>query len=172
MYSGILRPISMSSSSTRQCAWQQVERRWIGWLFHLYSITVPWAGQYVKGDPSKPLHQCNLYGSKEAGAKLGEMLKIGTSRHWTEVTAGLHTSMISNVFRQWRWWRESPIWAQTQWGNTSFPWRSGWKRRTRRTGWGWAGTMTTVKSCAQTRHRARQQTRHLPVRQQTRNPVK
>ena len=49
--------------------------------------TVSPAGQYVKGDPSKPLHQCNLYGSKEAGAKLGEMLKIGTSRHWTEVTS-------------------------------------------------------------------------------------
>ena len=46
---------------------------------------VPLAGQYVKGDPSKPLHQCNLYGSKEAGAKLGEMLKMGTSRHWKEV---------------------------------------------------------------------------------------
>ena len=47
--------------------------------------TVSPAGQYVKGDPSKPLHQCSLYGSKEAGAKLGEMLKMGTSRHWKEV---------------------------------------------------------------------------------------
>ena len=42
------------------------------------------AGQYVKGDPSKPLHLCNLYGSKEAGAKLGEMLKMGSSKPWKE----------------------------------------------------------------------------------------
>ena len=46
--------------------------------------TVPPAGQYVKGDPSKPLHQCNLYGSKRAGEKLGEMLKMGSSRPWKE----------------------------------------------------------------------------------------
>ena len=38
----------------------------------------------MKGDPSKPLHLCNLYGSKEAGAKLGEMLKMGKSKPWKE----------------------------------------------------------------------------------------
>ena len=53
----------------------------------LFHPTVSPAGQYVKGAPSKPLHQCSLYGSKEAGAKLGEMLKMGTSRHWKEVTS-------------------------------------------------------------------------------------
>ena len=48
------------------------------------TLIVPLAGQYVKGDPSKPLHLCNLYGSKEAGAKLGDMLKMGASRPWKE----------------------------------------------------------------------------------------
>ena len=38
----------------------------------------------MKGAPSKPLHQCNLYGSKEAGAKLREMLKMGKSKPWKE----------------------------------------------------------------------------------------
>ena len=38
----------------------------------------------MKGDTSKPLHQCNLYGSKEAGAKLREMLKMGKSEPWKE----------------------------------------------------------------------------------------
>ena len=42
-------------------------------------------GKYVKGDPSKPLHQCNFYGSVDAGDKLREMLKLGASRPWKEV---------------------------------------------------------------------------------------
>ncbi len=31
-----------------------------------------------------PLHQCSIYGSKEAGAKLDAMLKLGASRPWPE----------------------------------------------------------------------------------------
>ena len=42
------------------------------------------SGKYVKGDPTKPLHQCNFYGSVEAGNKLKEMLVLGASRPWKE----------------------------------------------------------------------------------------
>ena len=42
------------------------------------------SGKYVKGDSTKPLHQCNFYGSVEAGNKLKEMLVLGASRPWKE----------------------------------------------------------------------------------------
>ena len=41
----------------------------------------------MKGDPSKPLHQCNFYGSFEAGNKLKEMLRLGGSKPWKEQMA-------------------------------------------------------------------------------------
>ena len=41
----------------------------------------------MKGDPNKPLHQCNFYGSYEAGNKLKEMLKLGSSKPWKEAMA-------------------------------------------------------------------------------------
>ena len=78
----ILQPSSTSSSSTVRCVWQQVRWR----MRILDTLIIPLSGQYVKGDPSKPLHLCNIYGSTEAGAKLGEMLKMGASRPWKEVT--------------------------------------------------------------------------------------
>merc|ERR1712203_1233858 len=40
--------------------------------------------RYVPGDPKKPLHRCNFYGSVEAGDKLKEMLVLGASRPWKE----------------------------------------------------------------------------------------
>jgi peptidyl-dipeptidase A len=42
------------------------------------------SGSYVPGDPSKPLHRCNFYGSKAAGRKLSSMLEMGRSRPWKE----------------------------------------------------------------------------------------
>ena len=36
-----------------------------------------------------PLHRCSIYGSKEAGAKLDAMLKMGTSRPWPEALAAM-----------------------------------------------------------------------------------
>ena len=50
------------------------------------------AGKYVKGDKRKPLHQCNFFGSLRAGDKLAEMMKLGSSRPWKEVsTVSRHT---------------------------------------------------------------------------------
>ena len=50
----------------------------------LYTF-VPTSGKYVKDDPGKPLHQCNYYGSKEAGDKIGNVMKMGASRPWKDV---------------------------------------------------------------------------------------
>jgi peptidyl-dipeptidase A len=36
-----------------------------------------------------PLHRCSIYGSKAAGAKLKEMLEMGTSRPWPEALEAL-----------------------------------------------------------------------------------
>ena len=72
--------------------------------FQFYKVLCEVSGQYVKGDPDKPLHRCNFYGmlscrencymkcisvvisgSKEAGDKLMTMLELGSSKPWKEV---------------------------------------------------------------------------------------
>jgi len=52
--------------------------------FQFYQALCLESGQYVPGDPEKPLHRCNFYGSKKAGNKLREMLKMGASKPWPE----------------------------------------------------------------------------------------
>ncbi|XP_054280631.1 angiotensin-converting enzyme-like isoform X2 [Macrosteles quadrilineatus] len=43
------------------------------------------AGQYNPKDPaSKPLHQCDIYQSTEAGNLMGDMLQLGSSKHWQD----------------------------------------------------------------------------------------
>jgi hypothetical protein len=52
--------------------------------FQFYRALCLESGKYVPGDPKKPLHRCNFYGSREAGDKLREMLQMGASRPWME----------------------------------------------------------------------------------------
>merc|ERR1719419_643466 len=52
--------------------------------FQFYRAMCLQSGRYVPGDPKKPLHRCNFYGSVEAGDKLKEMLVLGASRPWKE----------------------------------------------------------------------------------------
>ena len=142
----LLRP-STSSSSTVQCVWLQVRIRLkinLDCGYSNYSIG-HWQGSMWRGI----LASHSICVTSMDPKRLG--LSLAICSRWEHPDHGK---------RPWKWWRDSLKWAQTRWGNTSFPWRSGWRRRTRRTGWGWAGTMMTVKSCAPTRHRARQQTRH------------
>ncbi|CAL8102819.1 unnamed protein product [Orchesella dallaii] len=42
------------------------------------------AKQYDPDDPSKPLHDCSIYGSKEAGKQFADMLRIGSSAPWQD----------------------------------------------------------------------------------------
>nr|QNF22884.1 putative angiotensin converting enzyme precursor [Lycosa tarantula] len=42
------------------------------------------AGQYEENNPDKPLHECDIYGSKEAGTLMRKMLMMGSSKPWPE----------------------------------------------------------------------------------------
>lgn len=42
------------------------------------------AGQYEPNNPEKPLHKCDLEGSKVAGQRLRDGLSLGLSKHWSE----------------------------------------------------------------------------------------
>ncbi|XP_023709010.1 angiotensin-converting enzyme isoform X1 [Cryptotermes secundus] len=42
------------------------------------------AGQFDPNDPKKPLHECDIYRSTEAGNLLGKMLQMGSSRPWPD----------------------------------------------------------------------------------------
>lgn len=42
------------------------------------------SGQYEAGNVEKPLHKCDLEGSKIAGQRLRAGLSMGLSKHWSE----------------------------------------------------------------------------------------
>ncbi|XP_046740506.1 angiotensin-converting enzyme-like [Diprion similis] len=42
------------------------------------------AGQYDPNDPNRPLHRCDIYGSREAGIAMRQMMKLGSSLPWQE----------------------------------------------------------------------------------------
>ena len=52
--------------------------------FQFYRALCLASGAYAPGDPARPLHRCNFYGSRAAGDKLKEMLKLGASKPWKE----------------------------------------------------------------------------------------
>ncbi|KAK3922188.1 Angiotensin-converting enzyme [Frankliniella fusca] len=53
--------------------------------FQFYRALCIEAGQYKPDDPnSEPLHTCDFYKSKAAGAKLAAGLALGSSVHWTQ----------------------------------------------------------------------------------------
>ena len=168
----LLRP-STSSSSTVQCVWLQVRIRLkinLDCGYSNYSIG-HWQGSMWRGTLASHSICVTSMDPKRLGLSLAicsrwEHPDHGKRWHYVTKTKSHKSTLFLHFVRRWRWWQESRICAQMLCENTSFPWRSGWRRRTRGTGWGWAGTMTTVKSCAQTRHPVIQQTSHpQPVRQ-------
>ncbi|XP_044757835.1 angiotensin-converting enzyme-like [Coccinella septempunctata] len=70
------------------------------------------SGEYVPGDPKKPLHMCDIYQKVEAGDILKEMLKMGSSKPWPEalhVVTGqsfMDASAILEYFRPLQIWLE------------------------------------------------------------------
>jgi len=52
--------------------------------FQFYRSLCIEAGQYDPEDPSSVLHNCDIYRSKEAGAKLASVLSMGSSKPWPE----------------------------------------------------------------------------------------
>lgn len=51
--------------------------------FQLHRAVCIEAGQYVKDDPLKPLHKCDIDGSKAAGKLIENGLRLGLSQHWS-----------------------------------------------------------------------------------------
>jgi len=94
--------------------------------FQFYKALCEEAGEYIPGDPAKPLHRCNIYGSKAAGDKMRDMLKLGASRPWKEamrVMTGqpeMDTGAIREYFRPLENWliqRNKENNVQVGWGD-------------------------------------------------------
>lgn len=61
------------------------------------------AGQYDPNDPAKPLHECDIYRNKAAGAKLAAMLQMGSSKPWPEAMKAItgQDKMDAGAFRDY-----------------------------------------------------------------------
>jgi len=95
--------------------------------FQFYRAICLEAGIYEPGNPDKPLHQCNFYGSKKAGDKMREMLKLGASRPWKEamqVMTGqpeMSTMALREYFKPLEDWlikKNRETGTQVGWGET------------------------------------------------------
>ncbi|XP_063595383.1 angiotensin-converting enzyme-like [Penaeus indicus] len=53
--------------------------------FQLHKSLCMQAGEYVPGDPAKPLHRCDISSSIRAGNAMREMMRLGSSKPWPEV---------------------------------------------------------------------------------------
>lgn len=53
--------------------------------YQLYRVFCLKTGQYEKGNPEKPLHECNLYGKPEVGNLIAEGLHYGRAKHWSYI---------------------------------------------------------------------------------------
>ncbi|XP_076040677.1 angiotensin-converting enzyme-like [Oratosquilla oratoria] len=51
--------------------------------FQFHKALCGLADQYDPQDPSKPLHQCDIYQSTTAGNAFADLLKLGSSKHWS-----------------------------------------------------------------------------------------
>ncbi|XP_046453162.1 angiotensin-converting enzyme-like [Daphnia pulex] len=71
--------------------------------FQFYKSLCTTAGQYDPHNPSQPLHECDFYRNKEAGAKLGTMLAMGASRPWPEAMRAVtgQDRMDASAFREY-----------------------------------------------------------------------
>jgi len=94
--------------------------------FQFYRSICLESGEYVPGDKSKPLHRCNFYGSKAAGDKMREMLKLGASKPWKEAMRTMtgKPDMDSSALREYfapleEWLKEEnkKNGVQVNWGN-------------------------------------------------------
>ncbi|XP_047483336.1 angiotensin-converting enzyme-like [Penaeus chinensis] len=53
--------------------------------FQLHKSLCMKAGEYVPGDPTKPLHKCDINSSTRAGNAMREIMRLGSSKPWPEV---------------------------------------------------------------------------------------
>lgn len=64
------------------------------------------AGQYEPGNEAKPLHKCDIEGSKIAGDRLRAGLSLGLSKHWSEalsvITGGEREISADAIFEYFK----------------------------------------------------------------------
>lgn len=78
--------------------------------FQIYRSLCKAAGQYIENDSRKPLHKCDIYRSKEAGAILNRLMETGSSLPWHEtlrLATGenrLDASAVREYFRPLEEW--------------------------------------------------------------------
>lgn len=53
--------------------------------FQIYRALCERTGQYVSGDPSRPLHKCDIYRNPEAGRILKRIMERGSSAPWSQI---------------------------------------------------------------------------------------
>eukprot|EP00096_Caligus_rogercresseyi_P012149 TRINITY_DN5005_c0_g1_i1.p1 TRINITY_DN5005_c0_g1~~TRINITY_DN5005_c0_g1_i1.p1 ORF type:complete len:671 (-),score=146.93 TRINITY_DN5005_c0_g1_i1:391-2403(-) len=93
--------------------------------FQFYKAMCLESGHYVPGDPEKPLHRCNYYGSKEAGNKLKEMLKLGSSVHWRKAMKVMtgKEEMDTSAFREYFLPLEKWLTQENRKNNVTIGWK-------------------------------------------------
>ena len=94
--------------------------------FQFYRALCLESGQYIPGDPEKPLHRCNFYGSKKAGNKLKKMLKMGASRPWPEAMRKMtgQGKMSTSALREY--FQPLEVWLKNE--NEKSGVKAGWGR--------------------------------------------
>ena len=85
------------------------------------------AGQFDPSDPSKPLHECDIYGNKDAGAKLAAMLSMGSSKPWPEAMKAItgQERMDATAFREYFKPLETWLIAENEKSGEKIGWEEG-----------------------------------------------
>ncbi|KAM8715398.1 hypothetical protein ACLKA7_002448 [Drosophila subpalustris] len=96
--------------------------------FQIHKALCIQAGQYVPGDSSRTLDNCDIFGSKKAGQAFKSFLSPGSSRHWREVLEELtgETEMdpaalleYFDPLYQWLKQENSRLGVPLGWGDTN-----------------------------------------------------
>ncbi|KAG6454456.1 hypothetical protein O3G_MSEX008715 [Manduca sexta] len=53
--------------------------------FQIYRALCERTGQFIAGDPSRPLHKCDIYRNPEAGRILKRIMERGSSAPWSTI---------------------------------------------------------------------------------------
>ncbi|CAG9795376.1 unnamed protein product [Diatraea saccharalis] len=81
--------------------------------FQIYRALCEKTGQYIPGDPSRPLHKCDFYRNPEAGKILTRIMERGSSAPWSKIlqeTIGewrLNGEALRDYFRPLENWLQS-----------------------------------------------------------------
>ncbi|CAH2071893.1 unnamed protein product, partial [Iphiclides podalirius] len=81
--------------------------------FQIHRALCTRTGQFIPGDPSRPLHKCDIYRNPEAGRILTRLMERGSSAPWAQVLqesigeARLSGDALRDYFRPLEEWLQS-----------------------------------------------------------------